>query len=316
MFGRQRAPDGDIGATARRRLAALAAEYAPARVADEAAAHSDAREAEAEGRLASASDPTAAASPTAESSRAETESAPVRARHLAPQPGRSRPRRWDIDAHHLALVAVAVCAVLVVTAWLLFRSMPRAEVAPAVAARSLPAGATAPPTDAAVATGGAPASVTPPPTVPSSAAGLVVDVAGKVRRPGIVELPSGSRVVDALQAAGGIRAGVDTRELNLARQLVDGEQIVVGYDVPAGAPATAPPGPSDTPSTGGTIEPVNLNTATAEQLDTLPGIGPVTSQAILDWREENGGFTSVEELLEVSGIGDATLSDVAPYVFV
>jgi competence protein ComEA len=108
---------------------------------------------------------------------------------------------------------------------------------------------------------------------------------------------------------------VQTRSLNLARPLVDGEQIVVGLRVPAmaGNPGT---GTGVTPTTGSSIAPVNLNTATAEQLDTLPGIGPVTAQAILDWRTENGSFTSVDELLEVSGIGDATLADIAPYVYV
>jgi competence protein ComEA len=106
---------------------------------------------------------------------------------------------------------------------------------------------------------------------------------------------------------------VQTRSLNLARPLVDGEQIVVGLRVPA---VGGSPGTGVTPTTGSSIAPVNLNTATAEQLDTLPGIGPVTAQAILDWRTENGSFTSVDELLEVSGIGDATLADIAPYVYV
>jgi competence protein ComEA len=143
----------------------------------------------------------------------------------------------------------------------------------------------------------------------------VVDVVGKVRRPGIVRLPVGARVVDALRAAGGARPGVGTRSLNLARPLVDGEQIVVGFHVPAlGGGGSA--GTTSAPETGASIAPVDLNTATAEQLDTLPDIGPVTAQAILTWRTENGSFTSVDELLEVSGIGDATLADIAPYVYV
>ncbi len=151
---------------------------------------------------------------------------------------------------------------------------------------------------------------------------LIVDVAGKVRRPGIVELPAGSRVVDALEAAGGVRPDVDTAALNLARPLVDGEQIVVGLSVPAVAsasPSAMPPpgGPVPAlPTPSGAIARVNLNTATQVELETLPGIGPVTAQAILTWRTENGGFTSVDELLEVSGIGEATLAELTPHVHV
>jgi competence protein ComEA len=142
---------------------------------------------------------------------------------------------------------------------------------------------------------------------------LVVDVAGKVRRPGIVELPAGSRVIDALHAAGGPRPRVDTSALNLARVLVDGEQIVVGLDVPV------VPGPLPTATAGGTptaVSPVDINVATQVELESLPGIGPVTATAILAWRTEHGAFTSVEELLEVSGIGEATLSEIVPYVYV
>ena len=149
----------------------------------------------------------------------------------------------------------------------------------------------------------------------SSAAGatsgtVVVDVAGRVRRPGIVELPAGCRVVDALKAAGGVRRGVDLSGLNQARVLVDGEQIVVGSARLGVAPPTAAPtGPAGPAA-------LNLNTATLEQLDTLPGIGPVTAQAILDWRAEHGAFSAIEELLEVSGIGDVTFSDIEAYVHV
>jgi competence protein ComEA len=137
---------------------------------------------------------------------------------------------------------------------------------------------------------------------------LVVDVAGKVRRPGIAVLPSGSRVVDALEAAGGARRGVDLTALNLARPVVDGEQILVGV-----APAPGVAGTIDSPAPGGAAL-VNLNTADQAALDTLPGVGPVTADAILAWRDTNGGFTSVDELLEVDGIGEATLADLAPLV--
>ncbi|MCL7427013.1 ComEA family DNA-binding protein [Streptomyces sp. YS415] len=134
---------------------------------------------------------------------------------------------------------------------------------------------------------------------------IVVDVSGKVREPGIHRLPPGSRVDDALRAAGGVRPGASTAGLNRARFLVDGEQVVVGAPAPVqgGAPA---PGPAGAASTA----PVSLNTATPEQLDTLPGVGPVLAQHIIDHRTRNGGFRSVEELREVNGIGERRFADL------
>ena len=136
-------------------------------------------------------------------------------------------------------------------------------------------------------------------------------------RPGIATLPLGSRVVDALEAAGGARPGVRTGTLNLARVLADGEQIVVGVTGPPGVAASAAGAPAGgTAGAGGsTAAPlVNLNSATQADLELLPGVGPVTARSILTFRSENGAFTSVDELLEVSGIGDATLAEVAPFV--
>lgn len=216
--------------------------------------------------------------------------------------------------HHLVVAALVVIALLIVAAWWIVRAMPHAEPVELPSSRELPpvvVTSTRPGTPSPVTTsGGVPGSSQPPPAV-----SLVVDVTGKVRRPGIVELPAGSRVVDAITDAGGVRPGVDTSELNLARLLVDGEQVVVGLAVPAIA---QPPAalPSGTAPTGTAIAPVNLNTATQQELETLPGIGPVTAQSILAWRMDNGAFTAVEELLEVSGIGDVTLADIAPYVHV
>jgi competence protein ComEA len=160
-------------------------------------------------------------------------------------------------------------------------------------------------------------SGSPSPLVPvaspraSGASGSVtVDVAGKVRRPGVATLPAGSRVIDALRKAGGARSGVKLTSLNLARVLVDGEQILVGKPAqPGGLAASAS---SAAPDATGAL--VNINTATAEQLDSLPGVGPVTAQKILEWRGAHGAFSSVDELLEVDGIGEKTLADLAPHV--
>jgi competence protein ComEA len=142
-----------------------------------------------------------------------------------------------------------------------------------------------------------------PGVAPAPASELVVDVQGNVRRPGVVHLPAGARVLDALRAAGGPRPGVPTTSLNLARQLSDGEQVVLD-----------PVGPGEngtTPVTGGEAGgQVNLNTATLADLDGLPGVGPVLAQRILDFRQEHGRFSSVEELQEVPGIGPATYADL------
>ncbi|GLY90051.1 hypothetical protein Airi02_079800 [Actinoallomurus iriomotensis] len=138
---------------------------------------------------------------------------------------------------------------------------------------------------------------------------LVVDVAGKVRHPGVVTLPAGSRVIDAIKEAGGVRAGAKTGTLNLARRVVDGEQILVGVTA---TPAPGPP-PSAAPDALGTsvpAAPIDLNSATAGQLDQLPGVGPVLAQRIVDYRTQHGGFRSVDELRQVSGIGEAKFADV------
>jgi competence protein ComEA len=220
-------------------------------------------------------------------------------------------RRLALTAQQITLLALAVAAVVALAAWWVIRAVPQAEPVQLAQQRIVPPSSSEPTPSSTL------EQTTPQTSLPTggaSSAGtlVVVDIVGKVRKPGIVELPSGSRVVDALDAAGGAKRGVDTSTLNLARLLVDGEQIVVGV----ATPAMPPPAGSSEGSTSTSITPVNLNTATLEQLDTLPGIGPVTARAILDWRSENGAFTSVDELLEVSGIGDVTLADVEAYVYV
>jgi competence protein ComEA len=152
----------------------------------------------------------------------------------------------------------------------------------------------------------------------------MVDVVGQVRRAGVVRLPAGSRVLDAVRAAGGGTSFADLNHLNLARPVADGEQIVVpkpGESIP---PATAPGGPGAIP--GGSVQGsagagsagglVNLNTADEAALDSLPGVGPVLAQRILDWRTQHGRFSSVDELGEVSGIGDKLMAQLWPKVSV
>jgi competence protein ComEA len=161
---------------------------------------------------------------------------------------------------------------------------------------------------------------------------LVVDVVGHVAHPGVVAVPDGSRVVDVLAAAGGALPGADVQRLNLARQVADGEQVFVpkpGETPPiliggVSGPATGSgasvggAGGGGGGSGGGTASntPVDLNTATLAALDTLPGVGPVLAQRILDWRAQHGRFTSVDELGEVSGIGDKLLEQIRPKVTV
>ncbi|MFJ9667598.1 helix-hairpin-helix domain-containing protein [Streptomyces sp. NPDC101219] len=157
------------------------------------------------------------------------------------------------------------------------------------------------------------------PPAGSAGPGILVDVSGKVRDPGVHRLPAGARVEDALRAAGGVRPGTKTDGLNRARFLVDGEQVVVGGPAPpAGAAGTAGgaagAGSPGGPAGAGPVTPVSLNTATADQLDTLPGVGPVLAQHIIDYRTRHGGFRSIDELREVNGIGDRRFADLRDLV--
>ncbi|MFD6695980.1 helix-hairpin-helix domain-containing protein [Micromonospora aurantiaca (nom. illeg.)] len=224
--------------------------------------------------------------------------APATERGLAsrlPGPGAFDPGRRGVRA--LAAVAAVVVVVAAVWAW---RARPSTEPVQPVAASS-----EAPVSAATEAAPGAPVSAGSPGQV-------VVALAGKVRRPGLVRLPAGARVADAIEAAGGALPGVDVALLNPARKVTDGELILVGVTAP---PGQAAPGPA----AGGSAAPagpVNLNTATLAQLDALPGVGPVLAQRILDHRDRNGGFRSVSDLRQVDGIGDARYEQLKELVTV
>lgn len=155
----------------------------------------------------------------------------------------------------------------------------------------------------------------PDAVVPPSEAAVIVHVLGAVARPGIVEVNVGDRVIDAIAAAGGTTDAADVARINLARELVDGEQLyvpAVGEEPPAGAGPGNGPGGAGAGAAGaggsGAAGLVNLNTADAAALETLPGVGPALATRILAWRDENGPFRAVDELLAVAGIGEKTLA--------
>jgi competence protein ComEA len=134
---------------------------------------------------------------------------------------------------------------------------------------------------------------------------LVVDVAGAVREPGVYRLPEGARVVDAISRAGGAAGGAAVEGINRAARLTDGQQVVVPERAPGGGSSAG------VTAAGEAVDgPIGLGSATAEQLEEIEGIGPVTAAAIVEYRDEQGGLASVEQLDEVSGIGPATLDSL------
>lgn len=189
--------------------------------------------------------------------------------------------------------------------------LPRAT-ATGVAAPSGATGAIGAP--AAPASGGAGAPTT------SVAPGLVVHVVGAVRTPGVVRVGTGARVLDAVEAAGGLRADADVARVNLAARLVDGQRVAVpavGEDVPAVAdPGGGGAGPTGSASAPSPESPIDLNEATEAQLDALPGIGPATASAIVAHRTQHGPFRTVDALADVRGIGPAKLEQLRPYLVV
>ena len=207
-------------------------------------------------------------------------------------------------------MGVAVLVAALVTGWWVFAGRPHAVTIPPPAVGS---GVPAP--VAAVPTSSTPVAAGPT----STSAQVVVDVVGKVRHPGVYRLALGSRVDDVLRAAGGPLPGVDLNSLNLARKVADGEQIAVGVPAASLMPA-GPGGLGGSSGPGGPAAsgsgPIDLNTATPEQLDALPGVGPVLAQRIVDWRTAHGRFDSVDQLRQVSGIGPSKFDDIRALVTV
>ena len=229
---------------------------------------------------------------------------------------------FDVSPRRLVLGAVALACIGVVGWRLLAPPPPPAEMRLPFASPSPGnGGAEAPSGNPAGDGGGEEGSAS---TTAAAATEVVVHVAGAVVSPGVQRLPPGSRVIDALDAAGGALPGADLPRINLAAPLVDGQQVYVpkpGEQPPMAAGAGVPGGAG---AAGGVAGPggsvsgalVQLNTATAEQLETLPGVGPATAAAIIAHRDQNGPFTSVDQLLDVRGIGEAKLEQLRDLVSV
>lgn len=161
-------------------------------------------------------------------------------------------------------------------------------------------------------TGGEAILLRPPPTP----APILVHVDGAVLRPGIYSLSAGSRVTDALQAAGGALPSADTSRVNLAGPLQDGALVLVATQPPAGSPAETLPPANERSQAIDLAGLININTATLDELDQLPGIGPVTAGKIIQYREANGYFPNIEDILNVPGIGDKTFEDIRSLITV
>src|SRR4051812_30404706 len=195
----------------------------------------------------------------------------------------------DRDPRRLAAWAAAALVLALFSAWYLSRGRPAADAAPP------PAAATIDVQDSGATAGGK----------------VTVDVAGAVKKPGVYELSGAQRVEDALKRAGGPTRRADLSQINRAAKLEDGRQILVPLRPSKSAPAAAVAAGS---TTAAPDQPVNLNTATLEQLDTLDGVGPATAQKILDFRSEHGGFGSVDELDQIPGIGEKRLAALREHV--
>lgn len=204
------------------------------------------------------------------------------------------------------VVGCAVLLAAVVTGWWVLSSRPRSDPLRTDSRVAVPGAAPVGGSPAAAAASSGPAH-------PQPSGVIVVDVAGKVHRPGLYRLPSGSRVDDALQAAGGLMPGVNEAAVNRAARISDGQQIVVGQ---AAAVPVAGGSAGGGSSGGGVAGPININNASLTELQQLPGVGPVLAQHILDWRTEHGAFASIDQLQSVSGIGPAKFAAMRALVAV
>jgi len=214
------------------------------------------------------------------------------------------PPRPVFSRAHVGVVAVLVVVGLLCTGWALLRARPVAVASPGGVMASTPQ------------TGSPSAAPGGSPSASTAAVRIVVHVLGAVRRPGLVSLPDGSRVQDAIEKTGGLTRSADPGDLNLAQLLTDGEQIVIGTKGEPAGEVRDGGGGGDGGSTGGpgSSATVDLNRATQAQLEELPGVGPVTADKIIAWREEHRRFSRVEELQEVDGIGPKTYAQIAPHV--
>lgn len=202
-------------------------------------------------------------------------------------PASLREARWDAGRQGALILSLVAALAAIIAAVGVWRERPVPEPAPVLPLVTA-----------------ANAKASSPP-LPGSAHELVVSVMGRVARPGLIRLPDGTRVADALTAVGGALPGTDLTGLNIARRLSDGEQLLVGVAPPPGQPAS-----SEAVGSPGGSQAVDLNAATIEQLDGLPGVGRVTAQRIIDWRMAHGRFTSVDQLRDVSGIGQSRLAQL------
>ncbi len=199
---------------------------------------------------------------------------------------------------HVGVISMLLVLGLITAGWMLLRARPVAVASPGgVVTLSMPT-ATA---------------VSPTPSTSKGDAKIVVHVLGAVRHPGLVRLKDSSRVQDAIDAAGGLTHRADPGELNLAQVLADGQQVVIGTAGDPTGEVRDQPG-SATGGGSSATGAVDLNRANQSQLEELPGVGPVTAQAILTWRQQHGRFSRIEELQEVDGIGPKTYAQIAPHV--
>jgi len=218
-------------------------------------------------------------------------------------------RAREFARSHVVVIGVVMLVGLVLTGALVLRARPVAIGQPTQSASPDTAGSGAPPSTSSRPTPGGRGTATSTPRPP-----ILVHVLGAVRTPGVVQLAQGARVQDAIRAAGGLTKNAEPGQLNLAQVLTDGQQVIVGTTGdPAGRVSGGQPGDASSGSAAPT-EQIDLNTASKEQLESLPGVGPVTAASIVAWRGEHGRFSRIEELQEVDGIGPKTYAQIAPHV--